>query len=139
MGHRLLRIICVGNRYIYPDGAALWIYDEAIKQSWPSTFEWVEGGLGGLNLLPYFETNKTIIVIDFIPNSVNASLCRAEAVMRNFSGLYSHSNALHYLLSSLSTLLETVPKIYLMSCNPCESDWKDQIFQQIRIGVTSNV
>ncbi|MDQ7049104.1 MAG: hypothetical protein Q9M92_05990, partial [Enterobacterales bacterium] len=67
-----MKIIALGNRYIHPDGAALWVYDQAEKTQWHSPIDWIEGGLGGLNLSPHFETDRPILLLDYMPEFKNA-------------------------------------------------------------------
>lgn len=118
------RILAVGNRYLYPDNAALMVYDEVMKMQNMSNTEWIDGGLGGLNLVSYFENIKNILILDYMPNTKHLTLFTLESILQEINiKEYSHETALFYLLKSLSTLVETVPNITLLSCNPQEDNY----------------
>lgn len=130
-----LKIICVGNRYIEPDGAALWLYDTAIKQTWPTHINWIEGGLGGLNLLPHFDTKENILMLDFMPKQFNGSLFSLAQTLKNnsdsYGQAYDHSNAHYYLLHSLPHLYSILPSIHCMACIPTKPNWQQQLFTRV--------
>ena len=126
------KIICIGNRYIEPDGAALWIYDQ-IQEKKEEHLEWIEGGIGGINLLPHFETEKEILVLDYFVGTPNATLFSLEDVLEKVDiREYSHPNAFYYLLNSLDILLENKPKINILSCNPQTPAYEQEIFAFIK-------
>jgi len=127
-----MKIICIGNRYISPDGAALWLYDEAIKKSWPKNIEWIEGGLGGLNLMPHFETDDDCLLIDYMPSKKHAETLSLEEVLTHQPKSYDHSSAFYYLLQSLPHVLDALPPVTLMACNPESDHWQKDIMQQIK-------
>ncbi len=126
-----MKIIALGNRYIEPDGAALWFYDEAIKRQWHSQFNWIEGGLGGLNLSPHFETEQSILLLDYMPGFNNGEIYTLDEILQNKPICYDHSTALYYLLATLPVILSNRPKISLMACDPMETDWQGKLFQAI--------
>ncbi len=122
------KIICVGNRFLDPDGAALWIYDQVQKKK-EEHLEWIEGGIGGMNLLPHFETKKEILVLDYFSQTPNATLFSLEEVLAKVDiKEYSHPNAFYYLLNSLEVLLDNKPKISILSCNPQTPAYEKEIF-----------
>ena len=127
-----MKLICAGNRYIHPDGAALWLYDQASTQPWPAPFEWIEGGLGGLNLLPHFEDTQAVLVIDYMPDRPNAELLTLAQVQPQQPAHYQHDTALVYLLHALPCLLNAPPDVQLMACNPDVSNWQDACLHRIR-------
>jgi len=135
----VVKIICIGNRYIHPDGAAMWLYDEAISNTWSEQINWIEGGLGGLNLLPHFETDEPILILDFMGNKNNAQLFSLKQILQTKVLNYDHTNALQYLLHSLPTLYTTLPTIDVMSCNPDEKDWKNSLYQSINQHINQSV
>ncbi len=124
----MIKIICVGNRYIYPDGAALTIYDQ--QQQFHLDFkvernkvQWVEGGLGGLSLLPHFETDANILILDYMPQYPNASLVPFDQLSVTTQD-YHHATAFLYLLQTLKYTLEKIPDIMFVSCRPEQTDWE---------------
>lgn len=126
-----MKIIALGNRYISPDGAALWFYDKAIKQQWNTPIDWIEGGLGGLNLSPHFDTERPILLIDYMPGFKNATQYPLQQVLNNRPTNYDHASALYYLLNALPSLFEKLPRISLMACNPNHTGWMEQLFATI--------
>lgn len=127
-----MKIICIGNRYINPDGAALWLFDRAIKRNWNSKITWIEGGLGGLNLLPHFDTHKKIIILDYMPSQTNARIIPLKNILSQKVMQYDHSTALNYLLQSLPFLLDKLPDIQLIACRPDDEHWQQPLFDTIQ-------
>ncbi len=128
------KIICIGNRFIYPDGAALWIYDKVQNEHthMKNNVSWIEGGLGGLNLITHFEDASEVLLLDYMADIRNASFVEIEAVIDSFTqGGYSHDSAFYYLLKSLPEILEKPPKVRLLSCNPENESYIDGIFTKI--------
>ncbi len=126
------RVICIGNRFIAPDGAALWIYD-SVERKKEQHVEWIEGGLGGMNLLPHFQTDQKILILDYFVDIPNASLFDFDEVVSNINVKeYSHTNAFYFLLLSLDDLLQSRPSIEFLSCNPKYSDYKEEIFTFVK-------
>ena len=120
------KVICVGNRYVYPDGAALWVYDSAVKEQ--DTLRWVEGGLGGLSLITHFENSSRILLLDYIHNVENATLFSLDEILSLVDvSSYSHDTAFYYLLSSLEDYFDKLPNIELLSCDPEKSNYIDEI------------
>lgn len=123
------RVLCVGNRYLYPDCSALLVYDEALKSKPWQELEWIDGGLGGLNLISYFENIKNILIIDYMPSVQHLQLFSLESILNKVNiQEYSHENALYYLLKSLSVILEKVPSVSILSCNPEKENYIEETF-----------
>ena len=105
-----MRIICIGNRFSYPDNFGILIYEELKKQNLP--YEIVEGGIGGMNLLPYFEDDKKILIIDYAQN-FNKNILTKKDIDKIELKEYNHSTAFLYLLKSVkkdfTIFVETKP------------------------------
>lgn len=105
-----MRIICIGNRFSYPDNFGILIYEELKKQNLP--YEIVEGGIGGMNLLPYFEDDKKILIIDYAQNFDKNILTKKDIDKIELKE-YNHSTAFLYLLKSVkkdfTIFVETKP------------------------------
>ncbi len=127
-----MKIICIGNRFIHPDGAALWLYDTAQQQTWAAGIHWIEGGLGGLNLLPHFETRQSIILLDYMPQHANASMTPVHQLLNKQIQQYDHSTALYYLLHCLPLVYSSVPDIQCLSCRPDTPHWQTHVFNRIQ-------
>jgi len=57
-------IICIGNRLMVDDSAGLMVYDQLKQRCLPDTIEVIEGGLMGLNLLPFLERGGRVVFVD---------------------------------------------------------------------------
>ena len=101
------RIICVGNSLVAADTAGLQVFDELRSRSCCHQVEIINGGLGGLDLLPFFYDCDTVILVDRV-----VGFAELGAVVRlgrdilcdNWQGGYSPSSELLYLLKSLPFL-----------------------------------
>ena len=129
------KILCIGNRYIYPDSAALHVYD-TLNETNPieSSIEWVEGGIGGLSLITHFENVKRILILDYMGDIQNGSFFSLDDVLEvNTIQGYTHESAFYYLLASLEELLQKVPQITFLSCNPANENFVEKIFTQVQL------
>lgn len=112
------RIICIGNPLLSADAAGMRVLDALRSMKLDSEIELVEGGLGGLDLLPWFEGCCRVVLVDRVvgfapPDTVLQfelanllSHCRHE---------YSHAGGLLYLLNSLPYLgLDPMPAVYFI-------------------------
>jgi len=125
------KIICIGNRFLHPDGIALWIYDKAIQKE-NQNVQWIEGGIGGMNLLPHFQTDQSILILDYFTNETNAQIFSLKEILQKINITeYSHPNAFYYLLRSLDILVDKQPKIDILSCNPQSVNYENEIFTSV--------
>ena len=92
------RVICVGNRFYYPDNFGMLIYDKL--KSMDLDFEVVEGGVGGLSLMPYFEDDAKILIVDYA-RGFNKNILTKKDIDEIELKEYNHSTALLYLLKSI--------------------------------------
>ena len=128
----MTKILCIGNRYVHPDGAALWIY-EKVMQSKVQTLEWIEGGLGGLNLITHFEGCSKVLLLDYVHGVKNAQLFSFEEILEHIKvQSYSHESAFYYLLNILDDYLDgKVPEIELISCNPENENYINEVIELV--------
>jgi Ni,Fe-hydrogenase maturation factor len=94
----MVRVLCVGNRFHYPDNFGIAVYERLEALHHP-LLEVVEGGVGGLNLLPWFEDDTPMIVVDH--GTLGEGVVPREAVDALPLAGYSHADALLYLLKSV--------------------------------------
>ena len=92
------RVICVGNRFYYPDNFGMLIYDRL--KSMDLDFEVVEGGVGGLSLMPYFEDEAKILIVDYA-SGFNKHILTKKDIDEIELKEYNHSTAFLYLLKSI--------------------------------------
>ncbi|MBF0460125.1 MAG: hydrogenase maturation protease [Magnetococcales bacterium] len=100
-----LRILCIGNRYFtQEDDIGPRVYDQLLRLPWPAATEVVDGGLGGLNLLAFFEGPERVVVVDTLsgmaPDGEIAQLSGAQVACLS-DDLYDHAAGLPYLLQWL--------------------------------------
>jgi hydrogenase maturation protease len=128
----MTKILCIGNRYVYPDGAALWIYEKVIQNKL-QTLEWIEGGLGGLNLITHFEGCSKVLLLDYVQGVKNAQLFSFKEILEHINvQSYSHESAFYYLLNSLDDYFDgEAPKIELISCNPEDENYMDEVLELV--------
>ena len=128
-----MKVICLGNRFAYPDGAAMWFYEEMLNKNNLETIQWIEGGIGGLNLYPHLETDEPVLFLDYMPACKNGDIVSWEKLQQPGPVSYGHANALYYLLQNLPHLLDELPTISFMACNPeaDSNEWIQTIYQNI--------
>ncbi len=114
----MVRIICVGNSFFAPDAIGPAVYAELAKRPLPDGVELLLGGLGGLDLLRWFEDCRRVILVDRIagfgdPGSV--LVLREDRFTDICAGSYGHSGGLAYLLGVLPHLkLDICPEVILV-------------------------
>ena len=64
MTTRLTRVIGIGNPLMGDDGIGISVIERLQKESLPASVELVDGGCGGLTLLPLFDGCERLIIID---------------------------------------------------------------------------
>ncbi len=94
----MTRIICVGNRFAYPDNFGIVVY-EALKNRELENIEVVEGGVGGDSLALYFEDDAKILIVDYATNELPKVITQDDIAQLNIDE-YNHANALLYFLTS---------------------------------------
>jgi len=104
----LIRVICVGNRFYYPDNFAILIYEELKKLNLKNV-EVIEGGVGGVSLIGYFDDDADILIIDY--GKSDKKILTDTDIKKLEVDEYNHSNSFLYLLK----MIDKKYKIYL--CN----------------------
>ena len=103
-------IVCIGNRLVAEDCAALEVYDLLRSQALPEGLELVEGGLAGLDLLPLLERGGRVVFVDqvrgFAGEDEMVVVDREEIVAAAGSGHYGHEAGLPYLMAVLPRVCE---------------------------------
>ena len=93
-----VRVICIGNRFYYPDNFGILVYEKLKEMN--VDFEVVEGGVGGLSLMPYFEDDAKILIIDYA-KGFDKNILTKKDIDKIPLDEYNHSTALLYLLKSI--------------------------------------
>jgi len=110
----MLKVICIGNRFAYPDNFGMIIYEKLKKLNLPDT-EIIEGGVGGFSLMPYFEDKSKILIIDY--GTYEKNILTQEDIKQLEITEFNHANAFLYLL-------KTVQKPYTIYI--CNKDFNEQ-------------
>jgi len=95
----LTKIICIGNRFAYPDNFGILVYEELKKQN-ITDLEIIEGGVGGLSLMTYFDDEEKILIVDFAIGYEKKILTSKDIAKINIDE-FNHSTAFLYLLKSI--------------------------------------
>lgn len=101
-------ILCIGNRLLAEDSAALLVFDRLQQRSLPDNIRVIEGGLMGLNLLPLLEHGGRVVFVDCVSGFARAGtliVLDQEEIIATGSEHYDHNSGLAYVLSVL-------PKVY---------------------------
>lgn len=109
-------IICIGNRLLVEDSAALMVFDRLQQRSLPDNISVIEGGLMGLNLLPFLEHGGRVVFVDNVSGFTRPGsliVLDQEKIIATGTEHYDHNSSLAYVLSVL-------PKV-------CEGDLPEEI------------
>jgi hydrogenase maturation protease len=66
LGQVTSRVLCLGNRYVPEDDVGSRVHDVIQAGGLPPSAELVDGGIGGLNLLRWFDGVERVIVVDAV-------------------------------------------------------------------------
>jgi hydrogenase maturation protease len=102
-------IICIGNRLMPEDSAGLMVFDRLQQQSLPDTIQVIEGGLMGLNLLPFLERGGRVVFVDNVCGFTRPSsliVLNQAQVIATGADHYDHNSCLAYVLSVLPKVCE---------------------------------
>ncbi|ADW17936.1 hydrogenase maturation protease [Desulfobulbus propionicus DSM 2032] len=112
------RIICVGNSLVTADAVGHLVHDELRSRNLGDSFEVLDGGLAGLDLLPFFDGCEVMVLVDRVVGFADpGSVVRLDAARLDevWTEAYSHSGGLLYLLKTLPHLgLDPLPKVWLI-------------------------
>lgn len=93
------KIICLGNRFIYPDNFGILIYEELLKRELED-IEVIEGGIAGLSLSLHFDEEDSIMLVDYAVG-FDKKVLSMEDIKSCSLDSYGHDTALLYLLKTL--------------------------------------
>lgn len=113
------RIVCVGSGLIHADAVGPRVYRELRRREHADWVEIVDGGLAGMNLLPYFNDCAVLVLVDRVigfAETVGTVVCLThDEICRTWHGSYAPSSELLYLLKSLPFLsIVPFPDIFLV-------------------------
>ena len=97
----MVRIICIGNRFYYPDDFGIVVYEDLLSMEIQKDIELVEGGVGGMNLALYFEDDVKILIVDF--GADEKKILTQDDIHSMKIDTFDHANAFLYLLKTITT------------------------------------
>ena len=119
------RIICIGNRYVDQDASGPRVYDLLTgRKNRSSDVEIIDGGLGGIHLIPFFEDCEKVILVDQIKDDGQSDgivVMDASEVAATAEHHFGHASGAGYLLRMLPRACEgDLPEISIVgiSGNP---------------------
>ena len=112
----MIKIICIGNRFAYPDNFGILIY-EKLKKLDLDGIEVIEGGVGGDSLALHFEDEAKILIVDYASKEMPKIMIKKDIKELDITE-YNHANAFLYFL----TTVEKEYKLYLCSDEFDEND-----------------
>lgn len=112
------RIICVGSSLVAADAAGLQVFDELCSRSYCHQVEIINGGLGGMDLLPYFYDCDTVVLVDQMVGFAEPGTVAHldwETISADWQSACIPSGELLYLLKSLPFLgISPLPSICMI-------------------------
>jgi hydrogenase maturation protease len=110
------RIICIGNRFVAADAAGPAVFDRLAARDLPADVELIDGGLGGLSLMRWFDGAEKIVFVDSVhgfgrPGEVLA--LDASAIAARADAADAHGAGLPYLLRA-APLVGGLPPIHIV-------------------------
>ena len=107
----MARIICVGNRMSANDNAGPLVYDR-LTENGSCSVEIVDGGLAGLDLMPLFEGQSHVVVVDSTLETTSpggVSVLSGDSVRTRGSRHFGHGAGLAYLLNAVPVVCDDPP------------------------------
>jgi len=103
-------IICIGNHFVKEDAAGLQVLARLQEmQPLPAEIELIEGGLAGLNLLPFLERGGRVVFVDAVSGFTRPGeivLLDSSQISGTAAGHFDHEAGLAYLLAILPRVCE---------------------------------
>lgn len=114
-----LRIICIGNLLHGNDGVGHAVFERLKQSALPPNVELLDGGIGGMTLLPHFKHVPYLLIIDLMKSDLKeGSVSLFENVIASLpvdvDPHGAHGGNLTTLLSMLPVYLDNVPEVGLL-------------------------
>lgn len=112
------RIVCIGNRYFggTVDDVGPRVFDALAERGVPAGIELVDGGLGGLGLLRWFDDARRLVFVDAVAGfgpAGSVHVVQGATVASWAQGGYDHAAGLPYLLRMAPAVVgdERMPQV----------------------------
>jgi len=96
----MVKIICIGNRFTYPDNFGILVYEYLKSIKINQNISIVEGGVGGLNLATHFDDECKYLIVDY--GVFDQNILTPNDIKNIQITEYNHANALIYLLKTIN-------------------------------------
>lgn len=106
------RIICIGNALVPGDDAGPRIFSRLLGESLPEDVQLIDGGTRGLDLLPFFDGARQVLLIDQVEGFCSGPgvvLLRGEELLRATEKRFDHQAGIGYLLQLLPQVCDIAP------------------------------
>jgi hydrogenase maturation protease len=131
------RVICAGSRLDPRDDVGPRVYDLLSARPLPPGLELVDGGLSGLDLLPFVEGAERVVFVDAAfdgPPDLPFSVISGARVAAIADRRYGHAAGLPYLLRVLPHVCEGLaPEVFVVGVSPGASE--DAVAEAGRVAV----
>ena len=108
----MIRIVCIGNRYVEADAAGPRVFDRLHARAIPAGVVVTDGGIAGLGLLGLLEGAARVVFVDALAEddpSQDVVRLSAEEVAATARPAATHAAGLPYLLRILPEVLDAAP------------------------------
>ena len=122
------RVICIGNPLVPGDDAGPKMFNRLLYESLPRDVELVDGGTRGLDLLPFFDGAKLVLLIDQVDGfnpPAGVKLLVGEDLQRATERRFDHQAGIGYLLQMLPHVCDIAPpEVRMIGIEGCLSEKK---------------
>ena len=122
------RIICIGNPLVTGDVAGPTLFNRLVNTPLPDDVELVDGGTRGLDLLPFFDGARLVLLIDQVEGfgpPAGVILLKGEELQRATEKRFDHQAGIGYLLQLLPMVCDMAPpEVRMIGIEGCLSENK---------------
>ncbi|WP_034474490.1 hydrogenase maturation protease [Aestuariibacter salexigens] len=139
----MLRVLCLGNPLHSNDAVGEWVFDALQSVDFGPYVEVINGGIGGLTLLPYFKDCECVLIVDLIksdqPVGTRQLLTDLPSHLKQLpTTVATHGGDLTTLLSMLPLYVPNPPRIDLLSMSAEHVCYfSENSSQEIRQGIAA--
>jgi len=114
----MVRVICVGNRYVAADAAGPAVHDLLRARGLPEGVELIDGGIAGLDLLRWLEGAQRVVFVDSVSGletQQGVTVLQGEEVAAMAGGAQGHAAGIPELLRLAPAVCEPpLPEVLLV-------------------------
>jgi hydrogenase maturation protease len=122
------RIICIGNPLVPEDAAGPRMFRRLLREPLPEDVQLIDGGVRGLDLLPFFDGARLVLLIDQVAGfdlAAGVALLSGEELQRATEKRFDHQAGIGYLLQLLPMACDVAPpEVRMIGIEGCLNDLK---------------